>query len=144
MSNYIFPPIVDTYQKAFVIGGDEIWVTESHNAVKRSAIKIKYRAPATGENAGNIEISIRNQYNNLSIAKNGDSELTPVQIDGPTDKDPYTSIYLLQNEVNIGLNQWYRVQLRYRVENPQNNTTSYSEWSTVTLIKAISKPSVIL
>lgn len=135
-NSYIFPPIVDTYQKAFVIGGDKISVTENGETVTKSVIKIKYRVPATGGNTGSIEVSIRNQYNNLSVLKNGQDTITA------SVGEDY--IYILQSEVNVGLNQWYRVQLRYRVENQQNNTISYSEWSTVTLIKAISAPSVEL
>lgn len=126
MNNYIFPPIVDTYQKAFVIDGDKIAGTP--------AIKISYsQSPVVG-GTGSIEVSIRNQYNNLSVLKNGKDTITAKY--GTDSKDPY--IYILQNEVNVGLNQWYRIQLRY------NNNGEYSEWSTVTLIKAISAPSIKL
>ena len=131
MSNYIFPPIVDTYQKAFVIGGESIAIKYQSPPIQEYNEKEKYTKK--------IDVTIRNQYNNLSVLKNGDTEYT-IELSG----EETGEIGISQNEVNIGLNQWYRVQLRYCITDKDTNTASYSEWSTVTLIKAISKPSVIL
>ena len=115
-----------------MIGGDEI--------------VIKYQSPPIQEYneekekyTKKIDVSIRNQYNNLSVLKNGDTEYTIDVSNGETGE-----IDILQNKVNVGLNQWYRVQLRYCITNNETDAISYSEWSTVTLIKAISAPTIEL
>lgn len=131
MSNYIFPPIVDTYQKAFVIGGESIAIKYQSPPIQEYNEKEKYTKK--------IDVTIRNQYNNLSVLKNGDTEYTIELLNGETGE-----IGIPQNKVNIGLNQWYRVQLRYCIMDKDTKTISYSEWSTVTLIKAISAPTITL
>lgn len=129
--SYIFPPIVDTYQKAFVIDGGNIAIEYQSPPIQEYNEEKKYTKK--------IDVSIRNQYNNLSVLKNGDTEYT-IDLSG----EETGEIGILQSAVNVGLNQWYRVQLRYCITDKNTNTTSYSEWSTVTLIKAISAPSVTL
>lgn len=121
--SYIFPPIVDTYQKAFVIGVDDY-------------MQIDYKEPPvqdSGFKVTAIEVSIRNQYNNALIIK-GD-QFYKYELGDTTEQ----FVWIDANELEVSLNEWYRVQLRFIGEKDER-----SEWSTVTLIQGISEPTLML
>ena len=122
MSNYIFPPIVDTYQKAFVIGSDYMKIEYKDPPVQDSDFKVT-----------SIEISIRNQYNNALIIR-GD-HFYKFDLGDATEQ----SVLIDADELEVSLNEWYRVQLRFVSAKDER-----SEWSTVTLIQAISQPTLVL
>lgn len=123
----LFPPIVDTYQKAFVFGrvvGDK---TEN-------SATLKFTNP-NGSNASVLEISVTDR-NNRSVLlaerqAEGDETLSLVE-------------YKITDEnVNFAPGNWYKVQGRY-IKTDLNNKKTYSEWSTVSLIKAINQPEIQL
>jgi hypothetical protein len=58
---------------------------------------------------------------------------------GGTNKDGNTTCTITRENVNFTPGSWYKVQGRY-IKTDLNNKKTYSEWSTVSLIKAINQP----
>lgn len=117
-NEYIFPPIVDTYQEAWVIGQEEYYIF--------------FRLPAAqviGKNFS-YDISIRDQFTFDSVLKSKEDFLN-VKMEQSQD-----TVIIKNDLVDLSVNTWYRIQLRLVDNNNQNK----SEWSAVTLVKAISKP----
>lgn len=152
--NNLYPPIVDTYLPVFD---------------KNSTYGCKvYFSLSNYNNINEIkgaQIIVHNQKNNLSMLNTtfypSAIKLTEVQEDFTknTDDKYYVTIEakdLINNEFE--LNEYYKVQIRFSsVPNPtiyggvqkidswlSENLLSFSEWSTVCLIKAILPPQVRL
>lgn len=147
MSNgYIFPPIVDTYQEAAVIGRTRTKINEDDSIVNISEfMKISFTDPnnisnndSNSNKSYSIEVSVRDQNTNKSILTSGNvleiNSLTNPLVIGES------NFYSLKDIVD----QWYKVQLRYAIKTEIGTKieTEYSEWSTVTLVKVIGQPTL--
>lgn len=146
VNNNLYPPIIDTYMPAF-IRTQECRVYFSLS-LYNSIGEIK-----------NAQVLVNNQNTNLTAL---DPTKYPsgikidsikMDVDRETDDKYYVSIY--PNDLIDGifnLNQYYKVQIRFTdISAPDppevkidswlsNNLKFFSEWSTVCLIKGISKP----
>ena len=117
-NEYVFPPIVDTYQEAAVIGREDF-------------MEIFFTDP-NPNNTYPIEVSVRDQNTNKSILTSGDVlTLNKVTV------DDLTKIIIKEDQLKCIVDQWYKVQLRYVIEEGE-----FSEWSTVTLVKVIGQPTL--
>ena len=153
--NNLYPPIMDTYMPAFVVYPNN---NESEDKVKISFSLSSFNSP---ESITSVWISVTNQYTNESVLagstglllKNFRKDILKETYDSGESKY-YTYITkadLKDEKWQIGQN--YKVQIRFSNEseyNADNNKTSwiteninnFSEWSTVCLIRPITKPSI--
>lgn len=142
MRDNIYPPIVDTYQPAFVIGDNcKIYFSLSPY--------ISLEAIASAD----IQVIINYQANNYSAFKMDIAPLGIIKTNIKTNAEGQYYIEINNNQItNQGFktNQFYKVQLRFDYTNDSttkltakyinDNKNNFSEWSTVTLIKPIIKP----
>ena len=163
----LYPPIVDTYMPAFLINSGDI-------EKDTCRIYFSISPYNSLEDIENVQVSIRYQNTNTSALNKTDypSEimLTTLKIDeNKTTKDKYY-IEILPSDMEKGtfeINQYYKVQMRFtpvnipydeeKGDNPPSLNGSqaidawlnsklnyFSEWSTVCLIRGISKPTIEL
>lgn len=150
----LYPPIVDTYVPAFLVD----------SGTDKDICRIYFTLSKfnTISDIANVQITVRNQYTNLSVLDKSkypsEIMLTSIQEDtGKTSDDRY---YIELNKTDIQggkfeINQYYKVQMRFThidaaevsLIAPQAidgwlaaNINSFSEWSTVCLIRGISTP----
>lgn len=148
----LYPPIVGTYIPAFI--ADEGVCRVYFSLSKFNVV----------EDIANVQITIRNQFTNLSVL---DSSKYPsaimikkLQQDDTITTDAKYYIEINKEDMQGGkfdINQYYKVQLRFTPKNdkvpspPADNKLDgwlaayieyFSEWSTVCLIRGISEPSL--
>lgn len=150
----LYPPIVDTYVPAFLVD----------SGTDKDICRIYFTLSKfnTISDIKNVQITVRNQYTNLSVLDKSkypsEIMLTSIQEDiGKTSDDRY---YIELNKTDIQggkfeINQYYKVQMRFThidaaevsLTTPQAidgwlaaNINLFSEWSTVCLIRGISTP----
>ena len=142
MLTLLYPPILDTYLPAFV--KDEI-----------GGLTIPYSLSPYQEDIGElgngaIHLSIQEQNTNISII---DTNLGIFEVGyTPDRKIELTSENAQPILEKLKINSYYKVQMRLASEKSRDKITSeflnkkgllLSEWSTVCLIKPISKPTLI-
>ena len=156
----LYPPIVDTYMKAFLVNSTN---AESNKCKVYFSLSM---FNSTSE-IKNVQVTIRNQNTNLSVLNSTKypsgimltNLLTDVNV---TTSDKYY-IEILPSDIEDGnfiVDQYYKVQLRFTSTDASNppitastqpidswlaaNQFYFSEWSTVTLVRGISVPIVRL
>ena len=148
----LYPPIVDTYVPSFLVdsGTDK-------DICRIYFILSKFN---TISDIANVQITVRNQYTNLSVLDKSKypSEIMLTSIQEDTSKTSDDRYYIELNKTDIQggkfeINQYYKVQMRFTHIDapaaPSNqaldawlaaNINLFSEWSTVCLIRGISTP----
>ena len=140
MGSILFPPIVDTYTKPCI-----------------AETTTKYEIPFTLSNFNKITdiadkaiLTISSVESNYTVITNGqDALLVNVDKDKMVIELPINEIENIEGKMRI--NKYYRVQLRFISINVTdfsnfgaswiiNHQNDLSEWSTITLIRAISQP----
>lgn len=150
----LYPPIVDTYVSAFLVdSGTDKDICRIYFALSKFN---------TISDIKNVQITIRNQYTNLSVLDKSKypSEIMLTSIQEDTSKTSDDRYYIKLNKTDIQggkfeINQYYKVQMRFThidaaevsLTVPQAidgwlaaNINLFSEWSTVCLIRGISTP----
>lgn len=145
-STNLYPPIVDTYMPAFIIG-------EVNSSCKIYFALSKYNS---FNDIKSIWVSVVNQYTNESVLVSPTEfkVFNNLNVDETRGDDKY---YIVLNGSDIKgewvLNQLYKVQIRFCSQVAPDNVTLdwvssnshlFSEWSTVCLIQGIAKPSLKL
>ena len=150
----LYPPIVDTYVPAFLVD----------SGTDKDICRIYFTLSKfnTISDIANVQITVRNQYTNLSVLDKSKypSEIMLTSIQEDTSKTSDDRYYIELNKIDIQggkfeINQYYKVQMRFThidaaevsLTTPQAidgwlaaNINLFSEWSTVCLIRGISTP----
>ena len=150
----LYPPIVDTYVPAFLVD----------SGTDKDICRIYFTLSKfnTISDIANVQITVRNQYTNLSVLDKSKypSEIMLTSIQEDTSKTSDDRYYIELNKTDIQggkfeINQYYKVQMRFTyidaaevsLTAPQAidgwlaaNINLFSEWSTVCLIRGISTP----
>ena len=148
----LYPPIVDTYVPAFLVD----------SGTDKDICRIYFTLSKfnTISDIANVQITVRNQYTNLSVLDKSKypSEIMLTSIQEDTSKTSDDRYYIELNKTDIQggkfeINQYYKVQMRFTHKDapaaPSNqaldawlaaNINLFSEWSTVCLIRGISTP----
>ena len=158
--NTLYPPIVDTYMPAFKVTEDK---GEGVCRIYFTISKYNELAPA-GDSKDNdnkirsIWISVTNQLTNDSIVNDNDFKsgliyTSDIKIDNTKDGD--NKYYVEINSSQLKNKKWergqvYKVQLRFcskgtivnEVRWPIENSSYFSEWSTITLIQGVLGPTI--
>lgn len=160
VTNNLYPPIVDTYMKAFLINS---------TSAEKNKCRVYFSLSMfnTSSDIKNVQVVVRNQNTNLSVLNSNkypsEIMIKNLLIDNEiTTSDKYY-IEITPEDIeggNFTVDQYYKVQLRFTGINATNppiaantqpidswlveNLLYFSEWSTVTLIRGISVPKVKL
>ena len=150
----LYPPVVDTYVPAFLVD----------SGTDKDICRIYFTLSKfnTISDIANVQITVRNQYTNLSVLDKSKypSEIMLTSIQEDTSKTSDDRYYIELNKTDIQggkfeINQYYKVQMRFThidaaevsLTTPQAidgwlaaNINLFSEWSTVCLIRGISTP----
>ena len=147
----LYPPIVETYAPAFLIG----------SGTDKDICRIYFSLSMFNslEEIANAQVSVRNQYTNLSVLDKtkypSEIMLTTVKEDSAKMSDDKYYIEIQKTDIQGGefeINQYYKVQIRFTHKDaPQPtdnkldgwlaaNISLFSEWSTVCLVRGISAP----
>lgn len=150
----LYPPTVDTYVPAFLVD----------SGTDKDICRIYFTLSKfnTISDIANVQITVRNQYTNLSVLDKlkypSEIMLTSIQEDTSKTSDDRYYIELNKTDIQGGkfeINQYYKVQMRFThvdaagvsLTAPQAidgwlaaNINLFSEWSTVCLIRGISTP----
>ena len=153
----LYPPIVDTYVPAFLIG----------SGTDKDICRVYFSLSVFNaiDEIANAQISIRNQYTNLSVLDKSkypsEIMLTSVKEDSSRADDRYY-IEIKKTDIqggNFEINQYYKIQIRFTskdaaaasLSTPQAidawlaaNINYFSEWSTVCLARGISAPELVI
>lgn len=147
----LYPPIVETYAPAFLIG----------SGTDKDICRVYFSLSMFNslEEIANAQVSVRNQYTNLSVLDKtkypSEIMLTTVKEDSAKTSDDKYYIEIQKTDIQGGdfeINQYYKVQIRFTHKDaPQPtdnkldgwlaaNINLFSEWSTVCLVRGISAP----
>ena len=142
----LYPPIIDTYMPAFI-------VSEGQGTCKIYFSLSKYN---NKNEIKSIWVTVNDQYTNDTML-NTRTGLLKFDFDDVEVQDDNMYCIMIQDDYIKGgweLNQLYKVQLRFCEkadlddDAPMSDIIKYenyfSEWSTVTLIRGIQRPSLIL
>lgn len=146
VTSHLYPPVIATYQPAFIYTKScRVYFSISqynvYNDIKQNA-----------------QIKVVNQNSNAMVLDSTKYpigiKVTNVNIDEDRKTDDKYYIEILPSDIQDGfqLNQYYKVQIRFTDKSVPaigsqltdqwitENTAYFSEWSTITLVKAISQP----
>lgn len=150
-NNNLYPPIVNTYTPAFVIGTSATCRIYFSLSVYTSLNMIQ-----------NAQVSVKNQLTNANVLKRSaypsGIKICKIKTDDDKKSDDkyYIEIKTEDLEDNFQINQYYKVQIRFTsisASTPPDKITdawlteqadNFSEWSTICLIRGISKPTLKL
>ena len=150
----LFPPILDAYMPAFLIGSGNI---------QKNICKVYFSISLYNniKDIKNAQVTVVNQNNNLSVLNREkypcEVMLTNIKTDLTRVSDDKYYIEIATDDIEGGfqINQYYKVQIRFTGVNaseislsiPQaidswlaTNLANFSEWSTVCLVRGISVP----
>ena len=152
----LYPPIVETYIPAFLIGSD----------TDKDICRVYFTLSMFNTTAeiANVQVSVRNQYTNLSVLSKtkypSEIMIAAPQEDATRISDDRYYIEIKKTDIQGGdfeINQYYKVQLRFTHKDapsaPTNgkldgwlaaNINYFSEWSTVCLVRGISAPELLV
>lgn len=152
----LYPPIVETYIPAFLIGSD----------TDKDICRVYFTLSMfnTTTEIANVQVSVRNQYTNLSVLSKtkypSEIMIAALQEDATRISDDRYYIEIKKTDIQGGdfeINQYYKVQLRFTHKDapsaPTNgkldgwlaaNINYFSEWSTVCLVRGISAPELLV
>ena len=147
----LYPPIVETYAPAFLIG----------SGTDKDICRVYFSLSMFNslEEIANAQVSVRNQYTNLSVLSKAkypsEIMLATIKEDSAKASDDRYYIEIQKTDIQGGdfeINQYYKVQIRFtHIDAPQPtdnkldgwlaaNINLFSEWSTVCLVRGISAP----
>ena len=152
----LYPPIVDTYMPAFLVGSSDI---------QKNTCKVYFSISLYNSlnDIKNAQVTVANQNTNLSVLDKSkypcEIMLTDIKTDltRVSDDKYYIEIKTSDIEEGFQINQYYKVQIRFTAAGATNvsldtpqaidswlaaNLSSFSEWSTVCLVRGISAPSL--
>lgn len=160
INNNLYPPIFNkSYMPAFVRD------TECRVYFSISVYNSLSEMHHSGAQVDGVQVIVQNQKTNQSVLNEdlypSGIKFTTLQIDNEKKGNDIYYILLGDNDIQGGFqyNQYYKVQIRFTSSEvksniPQQgqkadqwlnqNLSSFSEWSTVVLIRPISKPTLIL
>lgn len=152
----LYPPVVETYIPAFLIGSSDI---QKNTCRVYFSISL-YNSLSDIKNA---QVTVANQNTNLSVLDKSkypcEIMLTDIKTDLTRTSDDKYYIEIKPSDIEEGfvINQYYKVQIRFTAAGaadvdltpPQKidnwlaaNLSNFSEWSTVCLVRGISIPSL--
>lgn len=152
----LYPPVVDTYMPAFLVGSSDI---------QKNICRVYFSISLYNSlnDIKNAQVTIANQNTNLSVLDKSkypcEIMLTDIKTDltRVSDDKYYIEIKTSDIEEGFEINQYYKVQIRFTatgaadisLDTPQAidswlaaNLSNFSEWSTVCLVRGISVPSL--
>jgi len=152
----LYPPIVDTYMPAFLVGSSDI---------QKNTCRVYFSISLYNSlnDIKNAQVTVANQNTNLSVLNKSkypcEIMLTDIKTDltRVSDDKYYIEIKTSDIEEGFQINQYYKVQIRFTaapaadvsLDTPQaidswlaSNLSNFSEWSTACLIRGISVPSL--
>lgn len=154
----LYPPIVETYAPAFLIG----------SGTDKDICRVYFSLSMFNTTAeiANVQVSVRNQYTNLSVLNKtkypSEIMIAALQEDATRTSDDRYYIEIKKADIQGGdfeINQYYKVQLRF-TQNHKDvppvptdgkldgwlaaNINYFSEWSTVCLVRGISAPELLV
>ena len=152
----LYPPIVETYIPAFLIGSD----------TDKDICRVYFTLSMFNITAeiANVQVSVRNQYTNLSVLSKtkypSEIMIAALQEDAIRTSDDRYYIEIKKTDIQGGdfeINQYYKVQLRFTHKDAPSaptdgkldgwlaaNINYFSEWSTVCLVRGISAPDLLV
>ena len=152
----LYPPIVETYIPAFLIGSD----------TDKDICRVYFTLSMFNTTAeiANVQVSVRNQYTNLSVLNKtkypSEIMIAAPQEDATRMSDDRYYIEIKKTDIQGGdfeINQYYKVQLRFTHKDAPSaptdgkldgwlaaNINYFSEWSTVCLVRGISAPELLV
>lgn len=152
----LYPPIVETYIPAFLIGSD----------TDKDICRVYFTLSMFNTTAeiANVQVSVRNQYTNLSVLNKtkypSEIMIAALQEDATRTSDDRYYIEIKKTDIQGGdfeINQYYKVQLRFTHKDAPSaptdgkldgwlaaNINYFSEWSTVCLVRGISAPELLV
>ena len=152
----LYPPIVETYIPAFLIGSD----------TDKDICRVYFTLSMFNTTAeiANVQVSVRNQYTNLSVLSKtkypSEIMIAALQEDATRISDDRYYIEIKKTDIQGGdfeINQYYKVQLRFTHKDAPSaptdgkldgwlaaNINYFSEWSTVCLVRGISAPELLV
>ena len=152
----LYPPIVETYIPAFLIGSD----------TDKDICRVYFTLSMFNTTAeiANVQVSVRNQYTNLSVLSKtkypSEIMIAAPQEDATRISDDRYYIEIKKTDIQGGdfeINQYYKVQLRFTHKDAPSvptdgkldgwlaaNINYFSEWSTVCLVRGISAPELLV
>lgn len=159
ITNALYPAVIDTYMPAFLINSGDL----EKDTCKVYFSLSQYNSFNEIENA---QISVRNQNTNLSVLNTSkypcEVMLSKIYIDNTILTNAKYYIKIQKTDIennNFEIDEYYKVQIRFTSKKaeavsmsvPQaidawltNNLDYFSEWSSVCLIRGISKPELKL
>lgn len=152
----LFPPVVETYMPAFLIGSSDI---------QKNTCRVYFSISLYNSlnDIKNAQVTVTNQNTNLSVLNKNkypcEIMLTNIKTDLTRVSDDKYYIEIKPSDIEEGfqINQYYKVQIRFTataasnvsLNTPQKidswlaaNLSNFSEWSTVSLVRGISTPSL--
>ena len=152
----LYPPVVDTYAPAFLVGSSDI---------QKNICRVYFSISLYNSlnDIKNAQVTVANQNTNLSVLDKSkypcEIMLTDIKTDltRVSDDKYYIEIKTSDIEEGFQINQYYKVQIRFTAAGaadvdltpPQAidswlaaNLSNFSEWSTVCLVRGISVPSL--
>ena len=152
----LYPPVVDTYMPAFLVGSSDI---------QKNTCRVYFSISLYNSlnDIKNAQVTVANQNTNLSVLDKSkypcEIMLTDIKTDltRVSDDKYYIEIKTSDIEEGFQINQYYKVQIRFTaagaadisLNTPQAidswlaaNLSNFSEWSTVCLVRGISVPSL--
>ena len=152
----LYPPVVDTYMPAFLVGSSDI---------QKNTCRVYFSISLYNSlnDIKNAQVTIANQNTNLSVLDKSkypcEIMLTDIKTDLTRTSDDKYYIEIKPSDIEEGfvINQYYKVQIRFTaagavdvsLDAPQAidswlvaNLSNFSEWSTVCLVRGISVPNL--
>ena len=152
----LYPPVVDTYMPAFLVGSSDI---------QKNTCRVYFSISLYNSlnDIKNAQVTVANQNTNLSVLNKSkypcEIMLTDIKTDLTRVSDDKYYIEIKTNDIEEGfqINQYYKVQIRFTAAGAANvsldtpqaidswlvaNLSNFSEWSTVCLVRGISVPSL--
>lgn len=152
----LYPPIMETYSPAFLIGSSDI---------QKNICRVYFSISLYNNlsDIKNAQVIVANQNTNLSVLNKSkypcEIMLTDIKTDLTRASDDKYYIEIKPSDIEEGfqINQYYKIQIRFTaagatdvfLDTPQAidswlaaNLSNFSEWSTVCLVRGISVPSL--
>lgn len=152
----LYPPVMDTYTPAFLVGSSDI---------QKNTCRVYFSISLYNSlnDIKNAQVIVANQNTNLSVLDKSkypcEIMLTDIKTDLTRVSDDKYYIEIKNSDIEEGfqINQYYKVQIRFTaagaadvsLDTPQAidswlaaNLSNFSEWSTVCLVRGISVPSL--
>ena len=158
-TNALYPAVIETYMPAFLIDSGDI---------EKDICKVYFSISQYNSFSDivNAQVSVRNQNTNISVLNPlkypCEVMLTNIYVDSSVTTDAKYYVKIQKTDIennNFKIDEYYKVQIRFTdteaeevsMAIPQaidswlvNNLDHFSEWSSVCLVRGISKPTLNL